>query len=417
MKHAPAAALTASAVTNTPLVRRSFAATESRDTTAGPLSFAGLHSLASFRTDGALRPADRSEGDGGAGAGGADVGGSVPQPDVDVPPPRLPAPLAGGGVSPPVRVLRVEVVPPSRGHFPQIAGTGAGTHWVGVASTTAPKPIVRAVVSPSVAPTDPAVAGLVWSGPGVTPDPSNPLQAEVDRTAARRRVRATLGTSSASTTLWSVFATISATNGPAPTFSSDAAGARPGGNADFSATIFPGTILTDPDRPDLDGANDTDPPGGNHWTGAPLSDGADHHWDFSRKMRTKVINPAGIADAAWARPGGLVPTFLANRPAAYPTPWEEGNDDRSTGDETNEPATSAMTSTDDPGFTFIHAAGADGDTFEVRMHFLEFVRLELDHAWWVPSHMSPWRVHLRIRRDAGRWVDDGTDAAADNSGF
>jgi len=76
-----------------------------------------------------------------------------------------------------------------------------------------------------------------------------------------------------------------------------------------------------------------------------------------------------------------------------------------------------MTSNDGPGLQISHAGGANGDTFERRLHFFEFVRLELARAWWVISHMFPWRVHMRVRKDAGRWVNNGTDAAADNAGF
>ena len=76
-----------------------------------------------------------------------------------------------------------------------------------------------------------------------------------------------------------------------------------------------------------------------------------------------------------------------------------------------------MTSVDTPVDNLAHAGGADGDTFEERAHFQEFVRLELARRWWVISPMFPWRVHMRVRKVAGRWVDDGTTAAADNAGF
>ncbi|MGB7923298.1 MAG: hypothetical protein WCF57_08640, partial [Pyrinomonadaceae bacterium] len=327
-----------------------------------------------------------------------------------------PPPGGGGGPAAPT-LLRVEVVPGSRGHFPRIPGTGTGTHWVGAASATAPKPIVEAVFSSPVSSTDPAVAGLTWSGPDVTPNAGNILQAEVGRMAGRRLVTATLGGTSASTTLWSVFAKITTTAGPTPTFSTTATSARPGGNVSFQAQIFPASILTAADRPNLAGGNDTDPPGGNHWTGDPLADGADHHWDFSRKMRTRFLNPSGIPGASLQVPGGLLARFLTDRPAAYPAAWEEGNDDRSPNDENNDPYTAAMTATDPPGFNFSNAAGANGDTVEIRLHFLEFVRLELSRAWWVISSMFPWRVHMRLRKDAGAWVNNGTDAASDNSGF
>jgi len=316
--------------------------------------------------------------------------------------------------------LRVEVEPASRGHFPNVAGTGAGTHWVGAASTTAVRPFVRAVFDSPVAADDPRVAGLTWSGAGVTPDPGNALRAEVARTAGKRIVTASLGGASARTTLWSVFARINVTGGPAITpFASTALQGIPSGNVTFSATILPATVITDGDRPDLAGGNDTAPPGGVHWTGDALAGGADHHWDFSRKMRTRIVNPSGITMAALHGGGahpGLI-EFGAAQPIAYPATWEEGNDDRATGDENNDPYAAAMTSTDTPSMPADHSAGADGDTVEVRLHFREFVRLEINRRWWVISHHFPWRMHFRMRKAAGRWVDDGSDAATDNAGF
>jgi hypothetical protein len=236
--------------------------------------------------------------------------------------------------------------------------------------------------------------------------------------AGKRTVTATLGASSASTTVWSVFARLRATAGPSPTFSSDATSASAGATADFAADIFPASILTG-DRPRLDGPNDVAPPGGTSpATGNPLSGGADHHWDFSRKSRVKMINPSAIPLASMTPPGDTaMARFFANAPWDYPAQWEEGNDDSATGDETNDPYGGGMTSSDSPTDNFAHAGGADGDTFEDRTQFREFVRLELDKTWWVISKMFPWRAHERVRKVAGRWVDNGTSAASDNAGW
>ena len=358
--------------------------------------------------------------DAAAAAVGATAGGAAASPSAA----PAAAPSAGPGAAPgaapaPVRLLRVEVHPDHRGHFPQIPGTGVGTHWVGVASATARKPVVQAVVDPAAPATDPRVAGLTWAGPDVTPDPGNPLRAEVDRLAGERRVTATLGGVSASTTVWAVFARVRATAGPTRTFAASATAASPGATASFDATIFPGSILTAADRPRLDGANATPPPGGTSpATGNALAGGADHHWDFSRKSRDRILNPSGIPLASLIVPGDTgMATIFANAPWGYPARWEEGNDDSGTGDETNDPYGGTMTSVDTPVDNLSHAGGADGDTFEERAHFLEFVRLELARTWWVVSNMFPWRVHMRVRKAAGRWVDNGTTAAADNAGF
>jgi hypothetical protein len=245
------------------------------------------------------------------------------------------------------------------------------------------------------------------------------LEAEVDRTAGERRVTATLGTASASTTLWSVFASIRATAPPTATFASTAAAGIPGATASFDATIFPNRLLVAPDHPRLEGGRDTPPPGGTHIpSGDPLAGGADHHWDFSRKSRTRLLNPDGIVLDTLVVPGDTpAQNIFDNAPWDYPTTWEEGNDDRATGDETNDPYGGTMTSQDTVTLQLSHSGGADGNTFERRLHFLEFVRLEIARTWWVVSRMFPWRVHERARKVAGRWVDDGTTSAADNSGF
>jgi hypothetical protein len=344
--------------------------------------------------------------------------GSASSPGPASPPSAGPASPPSPGPASPVRLLRVEVHPDHRGHFPQIPGTGAGSHWVGVASDTARKPIVRAVLDPAVPAGDPRVAGLTWSGSGVTPDAGNPLEAEVDRMAGRRRVTGTLNGTSRSTTVWAVFARIQTTAGPTPDFTPNAAWGRPGATVDFSAKIFPNSITTDADHPRLDGGRDTPPPGGTHPINlGALAGGADHHWDFSRKSRCRVLNPSGIALPTLVMPGGDLANLFANAPWGYPARWEEGNDDSGTTDENNDPYAGAMTSTDTPGMRFNNAGGVDGDTFEIRLHFFEFVRLELARAWWVISHLFPWRVHMRARKAAGHWVDDGTTAASDNAGF
>jgi hypothetical protein len=355
----------------------------------------------------------------GAGGGSPAPGGGGPAIDAGAPP-------AGAGGSPPppgplpaLNLLRVEVEPASRGQFPSIPGTGAGTHWVGVASTTAPRPLVQAVFDSPASPDDPRVAGLAWSGPDVVADPGNPLRAEVARTAAKRVVTATLGGSSASTTLWSVFARVNLTGGPTASFAMTPLQGDPSGDVGFSATILPATIITDADRPDLSGRNDTDPPGGTHWTGDPLSGGADRHWDFSRKMRTKILNPSAIPFAALDVPGEVdgLAVFGPAQPINFPATWEEGNDDRTTDDEQDNPYAGPMTSGDHPEMPLAHAGGADGDTFEIRLQFCEFVRLELKSRWWVISALKPWRVHFKLRKAAGSWVDDGSNAASDNAGF
>ncbi len=184
------------------------------------------------------------------------------------------------------------------------------------------------------------------------------------------------------------------------------------GGYNFTHTIGPAAIITDADRPDLTGANTVAPPGGNHWTGDPLSGGANKKWDNSRQMRTKKLNPAGIADADFTQ---LPP------PAdiSYPVNPVEGNDDRGTGDETNDPYSGGgvLTGTDAPGVGIAHSAAADNDTFEWRLHFREFTRLELGGVWYRISDDYLWRIHLKFKKAGGKWTNDSSNKALDNNGF
>jgi hypothetical protein len=76
------------------------------------------------------------------------------------------------------RGTRAKLPPPTVATSPKSpARAAAPTGW-GVASTSEPKPVVAAVLDPAVAAGDPRVAGLTWSGPGVTPT-GNPLEAGV----------------------------------------------------------------------------------------------------------------------------------------------------------------------------------------------------------------------------------------------
>jgi hypothetical protein len=76
-----------------------------------------------------------------------------------------------------------------------------------------------------------------------------------------------------------------------------------------------------------------------------------------------------------------------------------------------------ITSTDTPSRPYPDAVGTDGDTLEQRLQFREFARVEFNRTWWKVSAAVPWRVHYRVVKVAGRWQDNGSDAADDNAGF
>ncbi|HJQ55673.1 MAG TPA: hypothetical protein VJ890_02125, partial [Vineibacter sp.] len=185
------------------------------------------------------------------------------------------------------------------------------------------------------------------------------------------------------------------------------------GGYDFFHTIHPTAVITDADRPDLSGPNVTPPPGGRHpLTGVPLSGGANRKWDNSRQIRAKILNPNSLPNAAFAQPAPVAV-------AAFPASDIEGNDDRTPNEETNNPYANGgmLTGVDTPGMGIANGGGADGNTWERRLHFREFARVELAGTWHRISDFFPWRIHVRFRKAGGKWLDDGTNKATNNAGF
>ncbi len=202
------------------------------------------------------------------------------------------------------------------------------------------------------------------------------------------------------------------------------------GGYDFTFTIIPATMVvanpTTVDIPDLTGINTTDPPDvtvgdvGVYQTGFDLSDGANLKWDVSRRMKQKIINPNGIP---FDTNGNHTPRFYQNF-LNYPSSDIVGNDDAHDTDETNNPYTGGgrITSTDTPTSAPQHVEGNLGDTFDLRDHFGEFARVELDGNWYRISDYHDWRIHFifeKILDGAGNevWSDDGSLIEENNNGF
>jgi hypothetical protein len=317
--------------------------------------------------------------------------------------------------------LRVEVENSAAAiTFPVPSNLGAAgrQHWVTIAGSR-PDVVVRAVLDPAIPETDPQAAGLFWdSDPaGAVGAGTGPLHGTLSVPTARRVVvGANLGGSRAEMTLWGVFVQVTNTGlaFPAP---ARVAGALQVGNAPawatFSGTIFPRSIITDADRPDLAGAN-TVHPMGNNICGVALAGGMDHKWDMSRQRRLRNIDPAGLIAA-----GATGPPACLDTEGGYPPAREVGNDDTNTGDENNDPYANAgvITSHDNPHEPYLDAFGADGDTIEQHRQFREFARLEFHSTIWNVSNFTLWRAHFRVHKVAGQWQDNGSDAAADNAGF
>jgi hypothetical protein len=275
---------------------------------------------------------------------------------------------------------------------------------------------LTAVISPDT----PRMRGkLVWEGGG-TAVPGDPLSVTVPKTGfAKTELRIKVGgLQQADLRVWVVWATIATTDIPITyTEPTNLAGAGPGafitGGFNFTHTIRPTAVITDADRPNLSGPKTVDPPGGNHpLTGAPLSGGANRKWDNSRQIRAKILNPNSLPNTAFAQPAPVAV-------AAFPAGDVTGNDDRTPNDETNDPYTNGglLTGSDSPGMGIDNSAGANGDTWERRLNFREFTRVELAGTWHRCSDFFPWRIYVKFRKAGGKWVDNGTDKATDNAGF
>ena len=216
----------------------------------------------------------------------------------------------------------------------------------------------------------------------------------------------------------------------------------------FRQKILPMAIIDDPDHPDLTGPRTVDTPivpalddhVYNHGN-TSLANGASHRWDTSRQARLHVINPANLDFAGLFGFGAPKFTTYDQYPSDE-TCGNVGNDDPSWQEEDNVPYDSPMyrlVGPDAPYYPLKDSVGANGDTFEARVHFRVFARLQLAGAWY---RISSWdgglfRVHFKFRKEDTAeasidrdingdldktdtfsvWRDDGTSAATDNSGF
>jgi len=129
-------------------------------------------------------------------------------------------------------------------------------------------------------------------------------------------------------------------------------------------------------------------------------------------MRTKWLLPSGLSPSDFSSPP--LPNGIT-----YPTNDVEGNDDSSTGDETNDPYANSGTlaGSDSPNLPVAHSKGNNGDTIELRLHFREFTRLEIQGTWLRISDNYLWRIHLKLQKTNGKWVNNGTNKALNNDGF
>ena len=150
-----------------------------------------------------------------------------------------------------------------------------------------------------------------------------------------------------------------------------------------------------------------------------------------RQIRQKTLNPGGAGmhgDASFHSTFASYPSLNDGdgRPngtgaVTYRNMRLTGNDDAGTGDEDNDPYSNPdiglLVGRDTPTRVMKHNEGANGNTVEWRLHFVEFARLEINGKWYLISDQSPWRVHYKLKKTGGKWVDNGSHKAQDNAGF
>jgi len=228
-----------------------------------------------------------------------------------------------------------------------------------------------------------------------------------------------------SAVVWVIWSHVTVTATRAPTTPPQLGALMITAGIDHSFRIDPPQIITDADRPVLEGPRTAPVPGAaltHVASGNPLGRGACLKWDGSRQIRMRVLNPHLYTVAQ------LVPApghFWAGQPVAntvpenYPANDALGNDDSNVLDENDDPYCNGgvVTATDDPQVPLANSTGANGDTFEVRMHFREFLRVNLGTTWYRASDFSLWRFHSRFRRAGGAWTNNASAFAQDNAGF
>jgi hypothetical protein len=295
-------------------------------------------------------------------------------------------------------------------------------------SPTSQQVKLTATISPS---TQAILNDISWEG--AIESPNNPLEATISKSTALKKIVKIKYKNSTlkEMRVWIVWASISATTTHAirydpaatPVGNPPTIGGAVDGGYNFTHTIIPSSIITDTDIPDFCGStspsscttNTTAPPGGNHpiYTTQPLSAGADTKWDSSRQIRIHILNPFSISSNDISQPPYV-------GVSSYPINDVEGNDDSGTGDEINQPYVNnfaKLISSDRPHNSVAHRAGNDSDTFEIRAHFREFTRLEIEGVWYRISDFYPWKIHFRYIKVNGFWENDGSLIGLDNNGF
>lgn len=192
----------------------------------------------------------------------------------------------------------------------------------------------------------------------------------------------------------------------------------------FTFTILPKDIISDSDRPSLEGGKKTSPPGENSpFTGTPLAGGANNKWDVSRRVSVHILNPNLIAHGKFSDGYG---SLYNNQPKAddmavdFPSNDVVGNDDTAYADEANDPYSGTdvdvgnVASLDRPSLAMPYAGASEGNTLNQKLLFGEFLRLEIADKWYRVSDFLQWKMIMSVKFQGGAWVNDGSSSGPGN---
>jgi PKD repeat protein len=199
------------------------------------------------------------------------------------------------------------------------------------------------------------------------------------------------------------------------------------GGYKFEFAVQPTSVVDKhADIPNLAGIKTVDVPGGDRvhiLSGELLRNGAQRKWDVSRQARVKVLNPQLYDKDQLLASANPKATLWKNQPKAIDVPEtypgdEEGplgNDD--TGVEApHDPYASGgkLNSSDKPTSFMVDSVGQNGDSFELRFQYREFVRIELGRKWYRCSDFKLWRAHHRFSKKANAWIGTGVNGICDS---
>lgn len=191
----------------------------------------------------------------------------------------------------------------------------------------------------------------------------------------------------------------------------------------FKFTIQPGTIITNGERPDLEGVNKSSPPGRkNIITGLPAGNGVNKKWDVSRWINLTIKNAGMIPRTKFCSDWGNLYDAQAkalDEPLKKPAKDTEGNDDSNNTDEDNNPYSVAgglvahgigeIASYDHPSYWTPDVGGAENDEIEHKALFNEFARLEINKKWYRISDDLKWRLIQRVKKTGNLFQNNGSD--------